>query len=381
MLPYGGDVDDLVNELPPRIRLVVLFGGQSPEHDVSRRSAREVVAALDPRRYDIHPVAIARDGRWMEALSTSAILASSGPTALPDSLVADGPTIDALPTLSAGDPLDNGPSTPLVVLPVLHGPNGEDGSIQGLLQLAGVPFVGSGVLGSAAAMDKSLAKELIAAAGIPQARWRSAPVWELDDHALDDIANELGYPLFVKPANMGSSIGVTRAGDWTELGQAVTDAARFDEWLVFEEAVVGGRELEIGLLGNTDLRTSAIGEIIPGADFYDYADKYTNAAAKLIVPADLPATVAAEMATMAITAFRALRAEVLGRADFFLDPERGLLFNEMNTLPGCTPVSMFPVLWEHSGLHYPALLDELVRLALDRHERQAPRRRSNAGRP
>ncbi len=354
---------------------MVLFGGQSPEHDVSRRSAREVIAALDPHRYEIHPVAIGRDGRWMDALSTASALERFGSVGLPDALLAEGPDIDPLSTLARTHDNASADSVlPTVVFPVLHGPNGEDGSMQGLLQLAEVPFIGSGVLGSAAAMDKSIAKDLVAAAGIAQVRWRSAPTWELDEAALDDIGRDLGFPLFVKPANMGSSVGVSRAVDRTALRRSIDNAARFDEWIVIEEAVVDGRELEVGILGSTQIRTSAVGEIIPGADFYDYADKYTEGAAKLIVPAELSDALAAEAASTAVVAFRALRAEILGRADFFLHPTRGLLFNELNTLPGCTPVSMFPALWAHSGLAYPALLDELVRLALDRHARQVPRR-------
>jgi D-alanine-D-alanine ligase len=356
--------------LPDRVRLVVLFGGRSPEHDVSRVSAREVIAALDLGRYDVVPVAIDRDGRWLTADATRAALADGRP--LPPALAASGTEIDPLSVLRA----DIG--MPVVVLPVLHGPNGEDGTVQGLLELADVPYVGSGVLGSSLSMDKAKAKEVLAAAGIPQARHVSVNRWELSERCLADIAADLGLPLFVKPANMGSSIGVARVADVAQLPAAVAAALAHDDWLVFEEAVTG-RELEMGVIGTTHPRTSVPGEVVPGADFYDYDDKYTNGVASIDIPAVLPDGVAEQMADLAVRTFRALRADVLARVDFFYEADgRGLLVNELNTLPGCTPVSMFPSLWEATGLPYAAMLDELVRLALERHTRRAHDRRAAA---
>lgn len=357
--------------LPDRVRLVVIFGGKSPEHDVSRSSAREVIAALDPARYDIVPVGIDRDGHWMLAADTAEILAGPGAAALPPALAIGGPDVDALPVLRGDGAIHE--ALPVVVMPILHGPNGEDGTMQGLLELADVPYVSSGVLGSALAMDKAKAKEVLTAAGIPQAAYVSAPAWEIDSEWLDRIAEQLGYPIFVKPANMGSSVGVSRAVDRTALDEAVTLALVHDEWLVFEEAVIG-RELEIGVLGTTHPHTSVPGEIVPGAEFYDYEDKYLNGTAEMVIPAELPPSVADEMSQLAIAAFRALRGEILGRADFFYEADgRGLLFNELNTLPGCTPLSMFPLLWGASGLAYSDLLDELVRLAIERHDRRRQR--------
>jgi len=212
--------------------------------------------------------------------------------------------------------------------------------------------------------------------GIPQARWTAADRWELGHGAtrerrLEEVVAELGLPLFVKPANMGSSIGVAKVTQADQLGAAVADALRFDDWLVFEEGVVG-RELEMGVLGTSAPRTSVPGEIVPAADFYDYEDKYANGQARIEIPAQLPTGVAEEMSALALTTFKALRADVLARVDFFYEADgRGLLVNELNTLPGCTPVSMFPLLWEATGLPYAAMLDELVRLALERHRRRA----------
>ncbi len=360
--------------LPDRVRLVVLFGGRSPEHDVSRVSAREVIAALDRDRYDIVPVGIDRDGTWMLSESTRDRLHSG--EELPPALEVGGQPVAPLPELhrSAG-------AAPVVVLPVLHGPNGEDGTVQGLLELAGVPYVGSGVLGSSLSMDKAKAKEVLAAAGIPQAAHRSLTRWQLageeGDARRGDLVATLGLPIFVKPANMGSSIGVTRASTREELDVAITTALDYDDWLVFEEAV-DGREIEIGVLGTTDLRTSVPGEVVPGAEFYDYDDKYRNGAAQIVIPAQLPPGVAEEMSQLARRTFQALRADVLARVDFFYEEGgRGLLVNELNTLPGCTPVSMFPLLWEATGLPYAAMLDELVRLALERHRRRHRDRAAN----
>ena len=356
------------SHLPDRVRLVVIFGGKSPEHDVSRSSAREVIAALDPNRYDITPVGISRDGAWMLASETAAILTRADASVLPPSLTIGGPEVDAVAIMRGHGPAAG--SLPVVVMPILHGPNGEDGTMQGLLELADVPYVGSGVLGSALAMDKAKAKEVLALAGIPQANHVSAAEWDLDPALLDQIAERLGFPIFVKPSNMGSSIGVSRATDRAALDTAVATALLHDEWLVFEEAITG-RELEMGVLGTTHPRTSVAGEIVPGAEFYDYEDKYVTGTAEMVIPAALPAGVAEEMSRLAVAAFRALRGEILGRADFFYEADgRGLLFNELNTLPGCTPVSMFPLLWEASGLAYPDLLDELVRLAIERHTRR-----------
>ena len=361
-----------------RVRLVVLFGGRSAEHDVSCVSAASVLGALDPSRYDIAPVGITPEGRWVRAEAATAAL-EAGAAALPGALSAEGPEVDPLPTLLGSAPATGAGAGPVVVLPLLHGPFGEDGTVQGLLELAGVPYVGAGVLGSSLCMDKAAAKDVLARHGLPQCRHlslRDADVDEAGDGAgglAERVAAELGWPVFVKPANLGSSIGVTKVAGPDELPAAVAAALAFDEWLVVEEAVAG-REIECGVLGNQVLAASVPGEIVPSATFYDYEDKYSGHGAALVIPAVLPEGVAEEVARLAVLAAGALRAEGMARVDFFYEEGgRGLLVNEVNTIPGFTPWSMYPQLWAATGVPYAELIDRLVALALDRHDRRASR--------
>jgi len=351
-----------------RVRLVVLFGGQSAEHDVSCVSARHVLAAVDPARYAVEPVGITRDGAWVRAEDAMAAL-SRGADALPDALKAVGPDYDLLPAMHGA--IQEGDQ--VVVLPVLHGPMGEDGTVQGFLELAGVPYIGCGVLGSALTMDKAKAKEVLAHNGIPQCAHRSFHDTQWSPALADEIIAQLGLPVFAKPANMGSSIGISRATSRPELTDAVELALTYDEWIVVEEAVTA-REIECSVLGNAEPRVSLPGEIVPGDQFYSYDDKYHDGTAQLVVPADLPATVVVELQQLAADAFVVLRCEGLARADFFYEEHgRGLLLNELNTMPGFTPISMYPKLWAASGLSYPDLIDELVALALERHQRRRRR--------
>ncbi|MFZ9628879.1 MAG: D-alanine--D-alanine ligase family protein [Ilumatobacteraceae bacterium] len=346
-----------------RTHLVVLFGGQSAEHDVSCTTAAHVLRAADPRRYRITPIGIARDGRWSVATDTVRALAA-GPSALPGRLDPLGAVIEPTAAITP-----DAPGT-TVVVPLLHGPLGEDGTVQGMLELADLPYVGSGVLASAMCMDKAAAKAMTAHAGIPQPRHRSLRADHVTAAALDEVAAQLGLPLFVKPANMGSSIGVTKAKSRDELGRAVDTALGYDEWVVIEEAIVG-REIEVAVLGNLEPRASVPGEIVPGAEFYDYADKYLDDGSQALVPAPLSTEQADEVRALALRAFTALRCEGLARVDFFLEEGgRGFLLNEINTMPGFTPISMYPKLWIASGLSYTALIDELVALALERHARR-----------
>jgi D-alanine-D-alanine ligase len=353
----------------PKTRLVVLFGGQSAEHEVSLVTARHVLAATDPDRYRIEPIAIQKDGRWTHADDVLRAL-QAGPEALPDSLPTTGTDTSPLPAVAAEA------GERVVVMPLLHGPLGEDGTVQGLLELADVPYVGCGVLASALAMDKAKSKELFAANGLPQAEWSSFHETEIAQPGfVAALADEIGFPLFVKPANMGSSVGVTKARDLDELRAALAIAAQHDEWIVVEEAITG-RELECAVLGNLEPRASLPGEIEPGAEFYDYEDKYHDGRAKLLIPAPLDPSVVDELQRMACDAFSTLRCEGMARVDFFFEEGgRGLLLNEVNTIPGFTPVSMYPQMWNASGLAYPELIDELIRLAVERYDRRATKRR------
>ena len=357
--------------MPSRRRLVVLFGGRSAEHDVSCVSARHVLAAADTTRYEIIPVGIDRNGRW--SLAETAVDALAAGT-LPDRLDPIGPTWDPLPRLTE---LAAGPgSTNVVVFPLVHGPLGEDGTLQGLLELADVPYVGSGVLSSALAMDKLAAKEVLAHHGIAQARHRAVHTDQLVDPTSDgfksmvvDLLKDLGPTVFVKPANMGSSIGVSRATDETSLVDALATAARYDEWLVVEEAITG-REIELAVLGERHPQVSGPGEIRPGAEFYSYADKYETDRAELVVNPDLPPEVTAGFQELAARTFLALRCAGMARVDFFLADDGRMLLNEVNTIPGFTPISMYPRLWQATGLSYARLIDRLIDLAVVRHSRR-----------
>jgi D-alanine-D-alanine ligase len=261
-----------------------------------------------------------------------------------------------------------------VVLPLLHGPMGEDGTVQGLLEVAGLPFVGSGVLGSALSMDKAMAKQVLAAAGIPQARHRVVSEHQLTPGLANEIAADLGLPVFVKPANMGSSVGVSKARTVEEVRDAIDVALPYDEIVVVEEAVVG-REIEVAVLGNHFPEASIAGEIIPGEEFYSYDDKYVNDGAQLLIPAPIGSVAMEEVRDLACRIFTTLRCQGLARVDFFYERDehgsgRGWLCNEVNTMPGFTPISMYPKLWIHSGMSYSELIDRLVQLALERHSRR-----------
>jgi D-alanine-D-alanine ligase len=371
--------------LDRRLRLLLLFGGQSAEHDVSRVSAVAVARALDPHRYDVVPVAITREGRWLladrarAALETgqfpSAFEVDGAPVRIAERRAGLGSSVVRLE--SQGNPL----GAVDVAFPLLHGPNGEDGTIQGLLELAGLPYVGSGVLGSAVGMDKVMMKRAFTACGLATPRYialredsgGSPASPGITKAELDRCEDQLGYPCFVKPANLGSSVGVSKASDRAGLEEAVEVALRFDEWILVEEAIAG-REIVVAVLGDRPPEASLPGEIVPGADFYTYEDKYLDDSAELRAPTDLDPDRTAEIRRLAVAAFEACRCEAMARVDFFLeDPGRGFLVNEVNTIPGFTPISMYPRLWEVTGVPYAELLDRLVALALERHERRAER--------
>ena len=352
-----------------RIRLIVLFGGISAEHEVSCVSAAHLLAAADRNAYDLVPIGITREGQWLR--HDDAIRALSSGTPLPDSLDPVGTPVNAIELLS-------GDEQRTVVLPLLHGPHGEDGTVQGLLELAGVPYVGTGVLGSAVSMDKAMAKTVTAQAGIPQGEWIQYcdGAGETPEQLAERAAASLTFPIFVKPANMGSSVGISKVATADGLPSAIKDALQYDEVLVLESGV-SGREIEVAVLGDLEPEASLPGEIIPGADFYDYDDKYVTGGADLRIPADLTDDEIATVRKLAVQTFSALRCSGLARIDFFYDagaPERpgaGWLLNEPNTMPGFTPYSMYPKLWEATGVGYSELIDRLVEIALRRHARRA----------
>jgi D-alanine-D-alanine ligase len=350
--------------VPKRLRVLLLFGGQSAEHDVSRVTAVAVAKALDPDKYEIVPVGITTEGEWLLACDAQKML-DAGRVALPHAFDVTG---EHMPVPTAGDPGDVD-----VVFPLLHGPYGEDGTVQGLLELAGLPYVGAGVLGSAIGMDKVAMKQMLTADGLATARGLTLR----DGHDVDDFcahaARELGFPCFVKPANMGSSVGVSKAHDVHEMRAAVVGALAYDEWIIAEE-FVAGREIEVAILGDDPPEASLPGEIVPGAEFYDYADKYEDGKAQLLAPAPLTDAQTVEVRALAVRAFEACRCEAMARVDFFLRPDGTFVVNELNTIPGFTPISMFPRLWDVSGVPYAKLLDRLIELALARDARRQARR-------
>ncbi len=352
------------------VRVMVVFGGRSGEHEVSLASARAIMEALGKSgRHEVVPVGITREGRWLSSGDPMKELESKAKY-LSDGSNLEAPDVSG-PLASAGEKLPAGLGSVDVVFPVLHGPYGEDGTIQGMLELAGIPYVGSGVLGSAAAMDKPTMKKIFAHHGLPQVEWLALTrkQWERDREAWTrEIEDSLGYPCFVKPANLGSSVGIGRAADARELATALDAAAKFDRRLIVERGV-DAREIEVSVLGNEDPEVSVPGEIVlREAAFYDYEAKYVEGGMELVVPAEIPDQTAAEIRRIARVAFEAIDAAGMARVDFFLEcgTER-LLLNEINTIPGFTPTSVYAELWAASGLCYQKLLDRLIELALERH--------------
>ena len=393
-----------------KLRIGVLFGGRSGEHEVSLLSAASILKAINPRKYDVIPIGITKQGRWVTANDAHALLSGASEPANPRlagdpsqtataEVIRKGEQPVLIPPVPAAsldqglNPLTLSKSTGAaslaldVIFPVLHGTFGEDGTIQGLFELADIAYVGSGVLGSAAGMDKDAMKKLFAAAGLPQtpylaclrSEWRTNP-----KRLIKRIEKHLRYPLFVKPANLGSSVGISKVHDRGELAAAMDLAASFDRKLIIEQGVGGPgakpRELEVAVLGNDAPEASVVGEIVPGAEFYDYNAKYHSDASVPIIPADLTKSESKQIRAMAIEAFRACDCAGLARVDFLMEPaakskktaKPRIVLNEINTLPGFTSISMYPKLWEASGLDYTGLIDRLIGLALERHaERQS----------
>jgi len=378
-----------------KLRVGILFGGRSGEHEVSLLSAASVLKAIDRKKFDVVPIGITKDGHWLAAGEAQNLLAGTESTETRQLRAGDpektpGAKLlqEGIPTLLAPEPVKTGaaltagsarPSTTNldVVFPVLHGTFGEDGTIQGLFELAGIAYVGSGVLGSAAGMDKDVMKRLFANARLPivkhvtllRAEWEKTP-----RKAIARIEAALKYPLFVKPANLGSSVGISKAHDRKELGPALTEAAKYDRKLIVEQGVGGkkvkARELEVAVLGNDDPKASVVGEIVPGKEFYDYEAKYLSEGSVPVIPAKLTRAETKQIREMAVAAFRACDLSGLARVDFLMEPDakRRIYLNEVNTMPGFTQISMYPKLWAATGLPYTELLTRLIALGLERHE-------------
>ncbi len=357
-----------------RKRIVVLFGGRSAEHEISCISARSVLEALDPERYEAVPIGITKEGRWHLLPSGPPALAAGAAGALPevtDSLGEDV-SLDQEPGAHALVTEDGTRTEIDVVFPVLHGPFGEDGAVQGMLELAGVPYVGAGVLASAVGMDKAVQKVLFAAAGLPVVDHEVVHEreWEEDPEGVEARAAHLGFPLFAKPATLGSSVGISKVHAVGELHAGLQEALRYARKAVVERSVEGAREIECAVLGNDDPVASIAGEIVPrGHEFYDYEAKYLDdGGADLVIPASLPPEALEAVQRMAVAAFKAIDCAGMARVDFFLTIDGDLIVNEINTIPGFTSISMYPKLWQASGLSYAALIDRLVELAVERNE-------------
>jgi D-alanine-D-alanine ligase len=376
-----------------KLRVGVLFGGRSGEHEVSLMSAASVMKAINPKKYEIVPIGITKEGLWItaadaekmlqgekpQATSQGAVLAKSEGVVTPPAPQSEAliPFEGAAPFAGAGIHVD-------VIFPVLHGTFGEDGTIQGMLELADIPYVGAGVLASSVGMDKDVMKRLFTVAGLPMVKHvtilRSA--WERDaKRATRQIEGRLKYPVFVKPANLGSSVGISKARSGKELGPAVATAAGYDRKIVIEQGVGGkkrkARELECAVLGNDDPRASIVGEIVPSGEFYDYNAKYVDGRSQPVIPAKITQKQMKSVQEMAVRAFRAVDCSGLARVDFLMDPKTEQIYvNEINTMPGFTSISMYPKMWAASGVPYPELIDKLIQLALERHKDKTKNRYS-----
>jgi len=352
-----------------KLRVGVLFGGRSGEHEVSLVSAASIIRGLDPQKYEAVPIGITKEGHWL--------IGEGAQKMLPEVLRTGQRVImSADPTESALMPIDGSARGQRldVIFPVIHGTFGEDGTMQGLLELAGLPFVGAGVLGSAIGMDKDVAKKLMQVAGIPVVPWIAVQRadWERQPKEIRRaIEKKFKYPVFVKPATLGSSVGMTKVHSRTELGPALDLAAEFAMKIMVERAV-SAREIEVSVLGNHDPRASIPGEIVPHREFYDYAAKYLEEGTQLLIPAKLKKSEVKKVQAMAVTAFRALELSGMARVDFFIEKRGGKIFlNEVNTIPGFTSISMYPKLWEANGIPFRELITKLIDLALEQHQEKA----------
>lgn len=362
-----------------KIRVGIVFGGRSGEHEVSLASATSIMANLDSEKYEAVPIGITKEGSWLLGTQPQQLLAAeqsanqtSGLEASTAVTLTGDPRLHRLIPIEQGEDLGNQGALD-VIFPVLHGTYGEDGTLQGLLEMANVPYVGCGVLGSALGMDKEKMKMIFQRVGLPvgdylvyrRGEWERAP-----EPVMDAIEQRLGCPCFVKPVNLGSSVGVNKAHDRAELQSAIDEAAQYDRKIIIEQ-YINCRELECAVLGNDEPVVSVVGEIVSSNEFYDYRAKYIDGKSRDIIPAGIPQSIAEEVRRQAVQAFLALDLSGLARVDFFLDRESSQVYiNEVNTMPGFTAISMYPRLWQASGLSYAKLLDRLIELAIERHEDQ-----------
>jgi len=357
-----------------KIRVGIIFGGRSGEHEVSFCSASSIIKAIDKDKYTVVPIGITKEGRWISpqdselALQSGKIDGKNTVILLNDSFSKSLVCIDnnqRLDKSSALEKLD-------VIFPVLHGPYGEDGTVQGLLELANIPYVGAGVAASAISMDKDLMKIIFQQKNLPILKWMTIKrkEWQKDkEKILSLIQNGFGYPLFVKPTNLGSSVGITKVHKKEELEKAIDLASSYDRKILIEKGLEEVREIECGVLGNDEPRASVVGEVKPAGEFYDYDSKYIDKETQLIIPADLPDEVSQEVQRIALRAFKAVDAAGMARVDFFVSKKENKIYlSEINTIPGFTSSSMYPRLWEASGISYPELIDRLIQLALERHQ-------------
>ena len=350
-----------------RLRVGVLFGGRSGEHEVSLASAASVIRALDPEKYDVVPIGITKDGHWLAGNGAQKMLPEVLRTGERVFLPPDPTAATLVPMTQDGGRASISVD---VVFPVLHGTFGEDGTIQGFLELAGLPYVGPGVLASAVGMDKDVQKRLFEQEGLPIVPYLAVrrSDWECEPAAvLREIKKKFKFPVFIKPATLGSSVGMTRVKNAKELPAALSLAADFAMKILVERNIVG-REIEVAVLGNDDVKASIPGEVVPHREFYDYTAKYLEGGTDLLIPAPLNKKQVAQFQDLAVRAFRAIDGAGMSRCDFFLEKKTGKIFvNELNTIPGFTSISMYPKMWEASGLPYPKLIDRLIELAMEMH--------------
>jgi D-alanine-D-alanine ligase len=358
--------------LAKKIRVGILFGGKSAEHEVSLQSAKNIIEAIDQNQYEVVLIAIDKNGQWHLSDASRYLKNANDPKRIKLNALSDDVTL--VPGENAGQLISltsHEPAEPIdVVFPVLHGPLGEDGTVQGLLKIANVPFVGPGVLGSAVGMDKDVTKRLLREAGIPTAKFFVFDRFSMNQINFQEIKNGLGMPLFIKPANLGSSVGISKARDKKQFEQAVAVAFRYDNKIIIEE-FIAGREIECSVLGNDDPIVSLPGEILPNDDFYSYEAKYINEdGADLEIPAKLSPDTKQRVQAIAVQTFKVLCCEGMARVDLFLKENDEIYVNEINTIPGFTKISMYPKLWEISGISYSELINRLIQLALQRFDRE-----------